>query len=68
MTRMANRVQALEEKAMSPVMRKIHLLGMTPHSTSEEAVAAFKQANPDTQEDEFIVMVGMSALADEEKG
>jgi hypothetical protein len=59
---MTSRVQALEQKAGTDKPRKIHLISRTPYSTSEEAVAAFKRDNPGTQDDEFIVMVGLSAL------
>lgn len=60
--KMINRVQALEEKATSAVPHKTHLIGRAPYSTSEEAVAAFKRDNPSTDDDDFIVMVGLSAM------
>jgi hypothetical protein len=61
---MVSRVQALEEKVSSPVPRKIHLIGMTPHPSSCKAAAAFKRDHPGTEGDEFIVMVPMSAVDD----
>jgi hypothetical protein len=62
MTKMANRVQALEEKVVRAVPRKIHLISTGDHQCSEEAVAAFKREHPGTEQDEFIVMVSMSAV------
>jgi hypothetical protein len=66
MTKMASRVQALEEKVIRAVPRKIHLISSGEHKTTREAVEAFKRDHPGTQDDEFIVMVPMSAVAGEE--
>jgi hypothetical protein len=60
--KMTSRIEALEQKASSAVPCKIHPMARAPYSSSEEAVAAFKQYNPGTQDDEFIVVVGLSAL------
>jgi hypothetical protein len=64
--KMVRRVQALEAKAVPYEPRKIHLIGRSPHSTSEDAVAACKRDKPGTEGDEFIVMVGLLKLPDEE--
>lgn len=66
MTKMTNRVQALEQKVDNSVPCKIHLIARAPYLTSEEAVAAFKRDNEGTQDDDFIVMVGLSTLLNKE--